>query len=769
MAAKKTRWSFLILEDNADLRETMRCNFADLFGEGLRVNFAASICEAIDKIKKRMREGDPYDAFWIDLYLDYFSYENEPGEILSVDSFSQIIAADAFLRHHHLEELEPHTIIRALEVDHDPFDKSSPSYSSLDKLRLLQKFSPFCQSAAQSTFETLLETSALYLQNEEAGRNEINLYARHALDFVFQLFLRWARNPKRRDFSPFEEEASASRTNRKVSILPERTDKSDQSWTIFHAWTQQFYNAVALNATGYEEYFSANSLLREIKKLRFEDYPQFLVNTAYQRRRQELLEASTVWPAPNVIVAQCEFKGDQKNRAFMEYLFRICRHLRRPYLSLKHKRRGYLLSESALQKAHAEIPRTELQAPLLSDDDLVVEFTTQAFYPELTANFGKLTGSAREWVAPLIVKAKNDLAHDARVRERAMVTLLSFCLPRGFLEPQVRGRTFELEFRLDAGKARRTTLTFDEGRWLFFELARSRWFPKCFYMHSNLMPQERGEEKKSYFLPASQLVTKAFHLAALERNPLFPNVSTLENKTITLPVTPAFYERQSDYIASFDWEAFFETTFAAFDASRSQPLAKPAVLQAQRLLLLLRHTLDVLHVRRLASKLMNTATLTPSTLCEMLDAPEYNLVEEVFKHTWRQIERAKDSPRLVAEQYLPGIKNAFAVVFCFYALPAPDLIELYNFWVNKRIHIEGTRPTEKFSAISRKLGNVQLTKSAHLPAQAEHKHKFLYLFPTLANASEGSSDFSDTNAHHFEGAPDFMRCSREEFLHLIRA
>ena len=746
----------------------MRCNFADLFGEGLRVSFAASICEAIDKIKRRMREGDPYDAFWIDLYLDYFSYEDEQGEILSVDSFSQIIEAEAFLRHHHLEELEPHTIIRALAVDHDPFDKSSPSYSSLDKLRLLKKFSPFCRPAAQSAFATLLETSEFYLQNEEAERNEINLYARHALDFVFQMFLRWARNPKRREFSPFEEETSAPRTSRNVSILPERTDKSDQSWTIFHAWTQQFYNAVALNAAGYEEYFSANSLLREIKKLRFEDYPQFLVNTAYQRRRLELLEASTIWPAPNVIVAQSEFKGDQKNREFVEYLFRICRHLRRPYLLLKHKRRGYLVSESALQKAQTEIPRNELPEQLLMDHELGVEFTTQAFYPELTANFDKLAAGARERVTPWLAKARRELAQDARARERAAITLQRFCMPRGFLEPEARVKSFELEFRLASGKPRHAALTFDEGRWLFLELARSRWFPKCFYMHSNLTPQESGEEKKSYFLPASQVLTKACLRAALEHKNLFPNVSEFDNKTISLPVTPAFNEGESDYISSFAWEAFFKTTFAAFEASPTQPLAKPVILQAQRLLLVLRYTLEVLRVRRLAGKLLSAAKLTPSALCEMLAAPDYVHVDDMFKRNWGRIEHAKDSPRLVAEQYLPGIKNTLAVVLCFYALPAPEVIELYNFWAQKDIHCEGTRPTEKFSAIARKLGNVQFTKSAHLPAQAEHKHKFLYLSPVFVNSAAAAWDFSDTSERCSEGAFDFMRCSREEFLRLIR-
>ncbi|NUO83817.1 alkaline phosphatase family protein, partial [candidate division KSB1 bacterium] len=401
MAVKKTRWSILILEDHPDLRETLRSNFADLCGAALRVEFAASICHAIDKIKKQMRRGDPFDIFWIDLYLDYFSYEDELGEIVTVDSFSQIIDTDAFLQRYSLPTASLSELIQKLEIPLDHVDKSWRAFTPVEKLRVLEKFLPFSIPIARSTYATFLETCEFHLRGEDAMSaelNEANLYARYALDFVFRLFLYWLSSPRQREFSPFEDAALAGSEMLNVPILPERQNKSDQSWTIFHTWVQQFYDAVAMGVSGFEEYTAVNLLLQEIKRLSFYGYPQFLVNTAYQRRRQELVSSTTVGTSQNVIVASNNFKGEKKDREFVEHLFRICRRLRRPYLALKRHRRGagaYLLPPSELNHEATTLSRDKLHEDLLTDNELGIAFSRRAFYPELTASFDKAAADAR--------------------------------------------------------------------------------------------------------------------------------------------------------------------------------------------------------------------------------------------------------------------------------------------------------------------------------------------------------------------------------------
>jgi len=779
VAVKKTRWSILILEDHPDLRETLRSNFADLCGAALRVEFAASICHAIDKIKKQMRRGDPFDIFWIDLYLDYFSYEDELGEIVTVDSFSQIIDTDAFLQRYSLPTASLSELIQKLEIPLDHVDKSWRAFTPVEKLRVLEKFLPFSIPIARSTYATFLETCEFHLRGEDAMSaelNEANLYARYALDFVFRLFLYWLSSPRQREFSPFEDAALAGSEMLNVPILPERQNKSDQSWTIFHTWVQQFYDAVAMGVSGFEEYTAVNLLLQEIKRLSFYGYPQFLVNTAYQRRRQELVSSTTVGTSQNVIVASNNFKGEKKDREFVEHLFRICRRLRRPYLALKRHRRGagaYLLPPSELNHEATTLSRDKLHEDLLTDNELGIAFSRRAFYPELTASFDKAAADARAVVPQLLEKARQDLQADALLRQPATISLQSFCVPLSFLGASLRRDSFHVEIRSNTGSNLPLKLRFDEGRWLFLELARCRWFPKCFYMHSTWTARENQSGQKSYFFPASQVLHNALLRAALKQRELFPAVSWLENQAILLPTTSSFNEREGDYMAAFDWEVFFETTFGEFDASHPQPARMAPVLQARRLLLVLRYLLSELQIRRLAAKLISRTTLTPEALCYMLESAEFSSGEEVIQQCWRQIEKASETPHFVANNYLPGIKNTLAVLLCFYTLPSPELMTLFHFWQGKQVPPDNTRPTEKFSSINKKLGKVKFTQSAFLPAQADGKSKFLYIPPTLLyghEASETSQGGLRARGDACSGQTlDFMTLEYQELLHRLHA
>ncbi len=727
MAVLKTRWSMLILEDHPDLRETLKSNFDDLFAGAIHLDFAASICQAVDKIKKQMQAGDPYDVFWIDLYLDYFSYDNDHGEIVSVDSFSQIINTVQLQQTLRLTEPSLTAVLAALRANIIPLHKPPAQYSDQEKLQVLELFRPYCQPPAQSSYDTFLELVDSYLRVDDYVNNDLhdaNVYARHVLDFVFRRFAQWVQSRNEREFSLSAKSAADWREPQNVNILPHADDKSDQSWTIFHAWARQFYNAVAAYAKGMEEYTAANPLLLELKQLAFNDYPQFLINTAYSGRRQELVKQGSVWSSDSVIVTHSAFKGEKKNVALLEYAFRLFRHLRRPYLVLKSRRQGsnaFVLKDGALANVVQLHTTDDPHQPLLVDPQLRLAFTAHSFFPEWLSSFKKLPEALRPRVNELVAKAGHDLEADARSRKPQPAGMCRLHLPARFLDTPHQHESFQLEVQVLSGKWLQTKLSFDEGRWAFLELACRLWFPKCFLMHSNWQALEGHEASEVYFAPADKLLGRAIRRAAQAHAGLFPPLPVLEKTDLALAPTAAFYEADADYISAFDWDDFEGKVSVSSDGHE----APPVTMQAKRLLCLAHFLMAELHIHRFAQQLLNVSKLTPASLCDLMTKPQFVRTDEACDHCLRQIERA--SARIVIDHYLPGIKNLIAVTLCFHTLPAPEVATLYRHWQEKDVPLNGVRPIEKFSAIGRKLEHVQLIESRALPVQTEDKKKYLFI------------------------------------------
>ncbi len=768
MAAVKTRWSMLILEDHPDLRETLQSNFDDLFFKAIHLDFAASICQAVDKIKRRMREGDPYDAFWIDLYLDYFSYDNEHGEIVAVDSFSQIVDTARLLHSLQLENPDLTTLLTRLRAEVKPPHKPPASCSDQEKLNILGKFLPYCHAPTKSCYATFLDLVDFYLRSDDFVNDELrnaNIYARQVLDFVFFRFIQWVQNPHKREFSLYAEQASGWTEPQNLNILPKAEDKSDHSWTIFHAWVRQFYSAVAAWAKDVEEYTSANPLLLEVKHLMFNDYPQFLINTAYAGRRQDFVASGSVWSSGSVTVTHNTFKGEKKNAELLEYLFRIFRHLRRPYFLLKSRRRGnnaFVLKDNDLAKA-VQADSGEPHRLLLSDAELGLAFTAQTFFPELFINFNKLPKASHERAGVLVANVRSDLQTEAQARKPQKVGVCRLHLPGRFLETPHHHDSFQLEVQALSGKWLQPKLSCDEGRWAFWELACRLWFPKCFLMHSKWKARAGQEEMEIYFPPAEKLIARALHQAAHAHKEVFPPPAVLDKIAIALRPTAAFYAADGDYISAFEWEAFGREIFAPIDGEETPALA----LQAKRLLYLVKYMLAELHIHRLSSHVLTATRLTPASLCDLMAHPKFDSAQSRLAHSLGQIEHA--SKTLIAEYHLPGIKNLFAAILCFHTLPAPELVALYHFWQGKHIPLSGVRPIEKFSAISKKLEHVQFVESRALPVQTEDKKKYLFIPAALIQKPSLLLNLKASSPHADYPPPplDLALLTCRDFLQLI--
>lgn len=728
MTAVKTCWSILVLEDNPGLRESLRSNFAVLLGEAVHVEFAASICHAIDKIKQRMRRGDPYDLFWIDLYLDYFSYENDHGEIVAPDSFAQIIDLAAFQQRHPLAELRLISLLHALEVTITPPHKNPQHYTAYEKLRVLQKFTPFCLPAAKSSYESLLELVELHLRStdhEQAEQHEENTYAGYALDFVFRQLLQWVASPAQKELALSDDDFEAWEAPLHIPLLPEREVKSDQSWTLFHAWVQQFYNHVALGVKHYEDYHRVNPLLAELIRLKPDGYPQFLVNTAYPSRRRDMLQASAVWPAENVTVAHHDFKGGTIDDDLVDYLFRLCRRLRQPYLLMRSRRRGantFSLDEHLL----SPLPALQPDQILLSDREFGLQFTAKSFFPDLMGHFEKHSEISTAAIAELRALAWREVQQALLERQPATVQKQWLFIPTKFFSAETNRDHFRLAVETVSGKRNITSLTFDEGRWILLELVCRRWFPKCFLMHSTWTTLEDRQGRTFYFYTAQELLTNALMRAAIDYPDLFPPPHDAGRLGGALRPTHSFHLPETDYLSAFDWPFFLQEVFGALDTLPHHTPRMVPVAHARRLLILAKYLMAELHIKRVAYKLLKPNPITPRDLPALLEAAEFIPAEKTLNDHLRRLEKSEMAYSL-AEDLLPGLQNFLSIILCFYALPSPELAQFYRFWLGKQIPMEGTRPIEKFSTVGRKLDYLKFMQSLPLPAQAEGKNRFLFV------------------------------------------
>ncbi len=732
MTAVKSCWSILVLEDNASLRELLRGNFGMLLGNAVRVDFAASICQAIAKVKDQMRQGNPYDLFWVDLYLDYFSYDDEHGEIIAAKSFSQIIDTAAFLKQHAVSELRWPVLIGLLQAPITPPHKESEHYSDREKLAVLQKFLPYCLPAARASFSALLDLMALHLtaaHDGDTATSEENIYVHNALAFVFHKLQQWVGSSAQKEFDMNGEGMEEWQEAARGELVPSRNAKSDQSWTLFHTWVEQFYSHVALGARGYEAYSQANPLLTELKRLAPEGYPLFLVNTAYPGRRAELLEAAAIWPAENVIVGQHDFKGSQRDRVMVEYLARLFRQCRRPYFFLRSRRRGantFAISND-ISAVAARMHHVPPAAGLLIDErEAGFAFSHQAFFPELTRAFEKASNVEAEFLAELRHQTLQDMQDCLQERQPRMMQNLWLTVPPGFFKHAVSHESFTLELQAPEGTRQRVTLTFDEGRWILFELACRRWFPKCFFMHSSWTVRHKPDGQQAYFHSTPDLLAAALAHATYDHPDLFPPAHDAERLGRALRPTPAFYLAHTPYADAFDWPAFWQETFGEVDARQQWPARLVPVLQARRMLILAQHMLKELHIRRLAHPLLKAAPLTARDWLPLMTNAEFLPVDKTLRDHLHRLEKG-EAAHLQAQDLLPKLKNLLSVVLCFYSFPAEELAQFYRFWVSKQIPTTGTRPTEKFSSVNGKLENLRFTHSVPLPAQAEGKSRFLFL------------------------------------------
>jgi hypothetical protein len=778
MAAVKTRWSILVLEDHPDLRESLKANFASLLDNALQVDFAASISHAIDKVKRQMQLGLPYDVFWIDLYLDYFSYENARGEIISVSSFSEIVDTAAFLQHHQLTKLAPQSLVSTLHLAITPPHKNLNDYSAVEKLQLLEKLTPFCLAEAKSGFETFLSLLETYLLSDDdidTDRAAENTYARYALDSVFRLLINWVSSPKKK-FSLTDEHLTAWNERQTVSVLPAVTEKSDQSWTFFRDWVRRFYDAVAFGAKEVEAYTAANPLLPELKRVAPNAYPQFLINTAYEGRRQEHLNAATIWSAEDLIITNYAFKGEKKDKALAEYLSLLCSRLRRPYLFLRSRRRGtsaFVLAEKFMPPTFILSKEIYPDTPILNEPDLGLAFTVKSFYPDLIGHLHRVAEASPEFIQSLTWRALHDLEESLRERLPVEISHLRLYVPENFFRHDSSHDRFYLKVQTIFGKEHERELTFDEGRWLFLELACRRWFPKCFLIHSRWTPFTDRHGEHVYFFPIKDLLAKALKHAAIDHPELFPPPEKAEQLATTFQPGASFYDPDTDYLSAFAWPAFFDQAFGAFDQERKAKNENLILLQAQRLLYLARHLLAELRIQRATTKLLDWHAMTPASLCKILEDCAFSPVGELVTYYLRLVEKAAKTPRLIAEDYLLRIQNFLAVVLCFYSLPSEPLAKFYRFWSKKQIPEGGTRPTEKFSTMSKKLEGMFFMQSLSLPAQAQGKGNFLFV-PSALKTHQLQMIVQSTGASmpvtmYSETAMDLTRMSCEEFLNYLQA
>ena len=727
MVAYKTKWSILVLEDEPGLRELLQSNFTSLLGDACQVDFAASICQAVHKTKAQMAVGRPYDVFWVDLVLDYFSYDNSRGEIVSAKSVAEIIDTERLQRELKLEQLSPAGLATALEL---PANKRLEAYSTSEKLQFLGKISPYCLDDAKPCFQTLLELLQTYFHSDHHNGNLVgaeNTYARKTIDFVFSKFSDWAANQEKQ-FTLRNDDFDMAAPEIDEMAIHDAT-KSKQSWTVFRDYVRELYDGVAHGDREHQAYSAANPLLVELKNISPRGYPQFFVNSAYGGERQKMLEAAAVYNSNDTIVAEIEFKGTSKDAALAAHLAQIFSRLRRLYFEIKSKRRGashFLIAGKYLDRKSIGRKNWNPNEIIFKSAEYQLEFTAGSFFPDLLESLYQVRDKTPELVEEIQAQVTRDLEISLRNRAPVSIQRLVLEVPANFFTNNWQRGKFLLYAYPEGAKAIPVELTFDEGRWLFFELCCRKWFPKCFFVHSRWKAPAVIDKHGDYFLPAKELLTKSIKRAALERPELFQLQARQDDHTVDLPETASFYHPEADYASSFDWTAFFSNFLQTNSTTR----------QALALLEICKELTVELKARKITGHLLKPQPITISSLLSVLENPAYVAIEAKLQQLVKLISVAeKENPRLIETEYLPGIKNWLAVTLCFYALPAKPAELFFQFWRERGIPNTGVRPIEKFVLISDKLPGLAFKKSLELPVAVEGKNNFLFV-PTALNSNQ---------------------------------
>lgn len=724
----KTKWLFLILEDEPNARELLKNNFTCLLGKACQVDFAASICQAVQKVKAQMQSGLPYDVFWVDLVLDYFSYENAHGEIVSAKSLSEIIDTERLRQNLRLGGLSPFSLATALGLQISPMHKNLEAYSIDEKLQLLEKSLAFSLPEAKACLETLVGLLQHYLQNDHGYLEGIpaeNVYARRVLNFLFRQFSAWVGSQEKK-FSLCDDDFQKLYAPEIDEMALRDAEKSAQSWTIFRDWVREFYHSVAQAHRYYQSYTTANSLLVEINKVAPQDYPIFLVNSFYAGERERMLETGAVYPYHDTIVAELEFKGTSKDTTLVKYLAQICARLRNPYLLLQNKRRGptpFIFNGKNPDPDGLRTAKWNPNEIVITSEDYRLELTAHSFFPEFGESFYHVHDASQQFLetireqALLSFKATLQLRTPAEIKQITLIIPLAF-----FLENRPVGK-FLLHLKTTDGHEKQVNLSFDEGRWLFFELGCRRWFPKTFFVHSSWASHQivGGHD---YFIAANELMARAVKHAALDHPTLFPSAEKVATQQFDLPETAGFYAQDTDYISAFEWSPFVAKLCPVNLKSTGYSEDNLTTRQTLILLAICRELVVELKLRKIASHLLNPKPLTPLGLLEKLETASFVAVDETLQRLTKIVEKA--DARIIRDEYLPAAKNFIAVMLCFYSLPAPPVEQFYRFWRQKNIPNNKIRPIEKFVNIE-KLAGLNLKKSLDLPATAEGKNTFLYV------------------------------------------
>ncbi|MDZ7269360.1 MAG: hypothetical protein ONB48_18250 [candidate division KSB1 bacterium] len=775
MRAAKSNWSFLVVEDNASLRELIKGNFAALLGGQVRVDFAASICHAIARTKWQMLRGDPYDVFWIDLYLDYFSYDDTRGEIISAGSLSQIIDTNAFLKHYGLRELRLPALIGLLQIPVTPPHKSGTHYTDWEKFLVLQKFAPHCLPNARESFLALLELAEFYLSRQQKKETVPveNVYVHHALDFIFQRLLQWMNSSKEREVAIREAELDDWPPPNQWDFLPDAKAKSDQSWTLLRGWIEHFYHAVALGATGYEKYQQSHKRLHALQQHRPSGYPLFLVNTAYPSRRENLLQTASVWAEENLLIAPSDFKGSRRDRELVEYLADLLQLCRRPYFFLRrhHRSGGMFVIADEIAPAAALLAQGQHQpAVKISDPELGIDFQLPAFFPDLVAAWDQVEGATEDWQRNLRETALREVEDSLQQRRPGMIHHFHLYIPHHFFEADSKHGQFLLRLPVAGSPPEHVPLSFDEGRWLLLELVCRRWFPKCFFMHSSWTILHHRANRSVYFYSTTELLERALKRAALDQPDLFPPAAQSRQLASSLQPTKAFYQPHSPYADAFNWQELDEQIQLTARPASAHP---PALVRARQRLTLTQYLLQELHIRAIASQLLKTRPITVTALPDLLMNSAFPRLEEELGKYQRLLAPGNENSRRVAGELLPKLDNLLSVLLCFYSIPDADLQRFYHFWESKLVPDASTspRPTEKFSNISRKLQNAQFTRSVPLPAKAAGKNKYLFVTATFESGESRLLLTNPPTGHHSHQPPfiDLTALNFPELLHHLPA
>lgn len=732
MVAEKTKWSLLILEDNPRLREALRTNLKDLLGDSLHFEFAASICQAICKVKSRMRDGLPFDAFLVDLVLDYFTYDDTGGEIIAVHTLGDFLNTSAFMMEHGLETLSPFHLARSLALDVFPDTKPLQSYSDREKLLLLDRLTHYCLSEVEESYRTYIELLKKYFKFSEHSEDRFfkeNTFARDSLEFLFRKVSGWVENQEEQ--YSFHAQNLSEWTNGEGKIgSGTDPDKCSYSWTIFIDWVREFYNMIALGEQEHAGFTSRNKLLYELKKVAPREYPVFLVNTAYAGKREHLLKVAAIYDTDNIIVSQNEFKGSLKDAALIKYISGVCSRLRSPYFQLKGPRREFLLSNECAPDMLADTSKNDPQRLILEQKELGLKLTMRHFYPDLAERFYKVRDLRTSHIQDIQARLSREYELQMVRRVPAAIKEIQLYVPEAFYIEDGAKPKFLLYLSGINGAERDSEFSNDEGRWLLLELACRRFFPKCFYIHSQWKAQQTLGETAVYFPTSDDVLRKAIQHAAIDHPEYFPEFRNGQVPKLHLAETPAFYQHESFFRSCFEWDSLFGPFASPPAAAADQPGISRLQNSALRLLFIAREMMLELKIRKVCQKFISKPDLNAESLLSLIPGTGYLVTDDYVNSMARTIS-SQENATLLKEQLIPSIENLIAITLCFFTIPSPQVENFYNFWLGKNIPPTGTRPTEKFSTISEKIDTFDFKKSLQLPLIPEGKNNFLFISAAL--------------------------------------